>query len=93
MKIKKSELQEIVRRIVAKALKENLGAVEQSKNPEVETQLEDAIGILEMISQRIMNFPVDSEKAALVLSSLIENLEKIDGFLGKFVQLQEKKSK
>jgi hypothetical protein len=82
MKVTKKQLQEMISGAIKQALKEK-------ESSPVEAQLEDAVGVLEMISQRIMSFPVEDEKAASQLPKLIEALEKIDGFLGKLVNLQE----
>jgi hypothetical protein len=85
MKLTKNHLKKLIQEAVKTALKEN----ESLATSNVEAQLEDAIGVLEMISQRIMSFPLENTKAVEMLPRLIENLEKIDGFLSKFVNLQQ----
>lgn len=73
----KKQLQELVKRLVKQSLLENPHLLSYSDtNP-----LEDVVGILELISQKIMNFPVDNKQAMMLLPNIILDLEKIDGAL------------
>lgn len=86
-----------LKKIIKKAIKEELyfggdpktNDLEKDENDGSEAVLEDAVSILELISQRIMNFPIHDKKALSILPQVIDTLEKIDGFLSRFARLQE----
>ncbi len=78
MKITKSQLTELIQGIVKKALKENAAV-----SPE--QQLDDAVSILELISEKVMSFPLDNPQAVQSLPALTDALEQLDGKLGKIV--------
>jgi hypothetical protein len=86
MKVTKKQLEEMIKGAIGELLSEDDGSAMGSS---IDSQLEDAIGLMEMISQRLMSFPMDNPKAVSLLPKVIDALEKVDGALGKHVNLQE----
>jgi len=80
MKINSKQLQEIIKQEILKTLKENY---------EPEQQVESIVGVLELITDKILNFPIDNPKAVQMLPELENILEQIDGKLEKIIGLNQ----
>ncbi len=78
MQISKTQLKKLIESSIKSILKENMTP---------EDQLNDIVGILELITEKVMSFPVDNPEAVQFLSQLTDVLEQIDGKLSKIVNL------